>query len=176
MTKQTPLQSLVDINSSEFDTDLGQYHEVLRQRKAEFVGWVRTQVSARITTMREGKARDNVVDFETRNCLTFELDFWAGRWFKMYGKDNRPPEAHIRHLEQKFAGMFDDDDDEVNIEAAPGLPLLHKAVMDQDLEEVKRLIEKGADITRKDNGGRTAHERAEAMGFDNIAEFLAGVA
>ena len=34
MTKQTLLQSLVDINSSEFDTDLGQYHEVLRQRKA----------------------------------------------------------------------------------------------------------------------------------------------
>jgi len=175
MAKQIPLKPLVRIESIEFDTDLGEYHEVLRQRKAEFVGWVREQVSARITSMKEGKARDNVVDFETRNCLTFELEYWAGRWVKMYGKDNRPPEAHIRHLEQKFAGMFDDDD-EVNAEAAPGLPMLHKAVMDQDLEEVKRLIEKGADITRKDNGGRTAYERAEAMGFDNIAEFLVNVA
>jgi len=175
MEKQAPLRPLVDIESADFDTNLGEYHEVLRQRKAEFVGWVHKQVSERITRMKEGKARDRVVDLETLNCLTFELEFWAGRWIKMYGKDIRPPEAHIRHLEQKFANMFDDDD-EVNTEAAPGLPLLHKAVMDQDLEEVKRLIEKGADTTRKDNGGRTAFERAEAMGFDNIANFLASVA
>lgn len=176
MVKQSQLKPLVDIESVEFDNDLGELHEVLRQRKAEFVSWVYRQVSKRITTMRDGKSRDNVIDFETRNCLTFDLDYWAILWLKTYGKDNRPPEAHIQHLEQKFAGLFDDEEDDVNSNAAAGLPLLHKAVMDNNLEEIKRLVEKGADLTRKDNGGRTALERAEAMGFDCIAKFLSEIA
>jgi ankyrin repeat protein len=50
-------------------------------------------------------------------------------------------------------------------------PLIQAAV-DGDYAECKRLKDAGADIALKDNGGKTACQKAEARGFDTIVELL----
>lgn len=65
--------------------------------------------------------------------------------------------------------------DELN-EKIEGKRPLHIAIKNNDLKEVKRLVEAGADITLTDNNRHTAKQYCKIIGKrDEIYQFLAGV-
>lgn len=49
---------------------------------------------------------------------------------------------------------------------------LHRAIMNNNLDEVKKLISEGADVTMTDNGGTTPFELAVLEDRDEIVEYL----
>jgi len=49
---------------------------------------------------------------------------------------------------------------------------LHRAIMENDLDEVKKLISEGADTKMTDNGGNTPFELAVLEDRDEIVEYL----
>lgn len=49
---------------------------------------------------------------------------------------------------------------------------LHQAVADGDIEQVKLLISKGAEVSAKDDYGQTPLHRAVLMGHRDVVEFL----
>ena len=71
------------------------------------------------------------------------------------------PGSHV-HAQQAPAGGFQ----------ASTAPLLFEAVRGNDLAGVKSAVKAGADVTRKDDDGRTALDIALQHGFFDIAQFL----
>ena len=60
----------------------------------------------------------------------------------------------------------------INVQGMFGRTLLIQAVIDGDLDEVNRIIKKGADIGIKDSSGNDALQSAILNGYDDIADRL----
>ena len=85
-------------------------------------------------------------------------------------------EERIKALSKYYEGKHIFDNDEMvaenNMKGAYGRTLLHDAVLEEDLEEIEKLIEEGASVTSKDNTGMTPYMLAIVEGKEEAVKKL----
>jgi hypothetical protein len=81
---------------------------------------------------------------------------------------------HYEELEKQGIYVFSKEEQiqEENARGNFGRTELHEAVNNNDIEEVKRLLENGADVTLKDNSGFTPLIIARLNGYADIITLL----
>jgi hypothetical protein len=74
----------------------------------------------------------------------------------------------------KDKNVFDDDEmvAENNLKGAYGRTLLHDAVLEEDVEEIEKLIEEGASTLARDNSGATPYQLAVLEGKEKSLKKL----
>jgi len=143
------------------------------------------QLEAKIE-MREGKARQHVIDFLVQTEAKISIIDILGQIANKYslGKnvvvDNSD---RADELEKQYAekGLIEEDTDEIELTeinrpvSHGGVTLLMVHAIDGDLDKCKIAVAEGADVKAKDNSRMTAQDHALFRGNFEIAEYLKSI-
>lgn len=123
----------------------------IRCARKDFSNWIKKNLMS-----KEQLKRYRVESF-------FDVDANISKWQKYYSeKPSDCPDVEWPLFRSK------DQVDKMEYGRGP----LHRAIMDNNLELVKKLISEGTDVTMIDNGGNTPFELAVLEDRDEIVDYL----
>jgi len=79
---------------------------------------------------------------------------------------------NLKEFGEKLSSLIENGININSIQDSSGTTPLHETCRDDEIEKVKFLVEKGANVNAKNNKGKTPLDMAKKGGYQNIVQFL----